>query len=141
MMPRARCVPVAAALAAAVALAGLAGCAAPRGAPVVDRSPQAKAPPTAPSARPVAGYYTVSKGDTLYSIALDHGVDYRELAQWNGITDPTMIRVGQQLRVTAPGSPATASALIVVSSSRFAGKSAGSRKVLMPSSPATGVTS
>jgi lipoprotein NlpD len=110
MMPRACCVPVAAALAAAVALAGLAGCVAPRGAPVVDRSPQAKTPPPTPSTRPVAGYYTVRKGDTLYSIALDHGIDYRELAQWNGITDPAMIRVGQQLRVTAPGSPATASA-------------------------------
>jgi lipoprotein NlpD len=52
----------------------------------------------------------VRKGDTLYSIALDHGVDYRELAQWNGIADPASIRVGQQLRMTAPASSATASA-------------------------------
>ena len=96
----------------------LSGCVAPRGAPVVDRSPQARpAPAPAPAAaatpqstdtRPAL--YTVRKGDTLYSIALDHGVDYRELAQWNGISDPAAIRVGQQLSMTAPASSATASA-------------------------------
>jgi lipoprotein NlpD len=44
----------------------------------------------------------VKKGDTLYSIALDHGLAYRDLAAWNGLTDPNVIRVGQTLRVTAP---------------------------------------
>ena len=32
----------------------------------------------------------------------DHGLDYRELAQWNGITDPGVIGIGQQLRLTSP---------------------------------------
>jgi lipoprotein NlpD len=94
----------------------LAGCVAPRGAPVVDRSPQARpapqpaaaAKPRSPDTRPA--FYTVRKGDTLYSIALDHGVDYRELAQWNGISDVASIRAGQHLRMTAPTSSATASA-------------------------------
>lgn len=44
-------------------------------------------------------YYIVRKGDTLYSIALDFGRDYRELAQWNQLADPGYIRVGQQLRL------------------------------------------
>jgi lipoprotein NlpD len=94
----------------------LAGCVAPRGAPVVDRSPQARpapqpaAAPKPPSTDTRPAFYAVRKGDTLYSIALDHGIDYRELAQWNGITDPAMIRVGQELRMTAPKSSATASA-------------------------------
>ena len=44
----------------------------------------------------------MAKGDTLYSIALDNGLDYRELAQWNGISDPGVIRIGQQLRLRAP---------------------------------------
>ncbi|MEO8809450.1 MAG: LysM peptidoglycan-binding domain-containing protein, partial [Rhodanobacter sp.] len=31
------------------------------------------------------GSYVVVKGDTLYSIAFRKGVDFRDLAQWNGI--------------------------------------------------------
>ena len=46
--------------------------------------------------------YTVRKGDTLYSIALDHGLDYRELASWNELADPNVIRVDQKLRLHAP---------------------------------------
>jgi lipoprotein NlpD len=49
----------------------------------------------------------VRKGDTLFSIALDQGLDYRELAEWNGITDPGVIGVGQELRLRAPKSAAT----------------------------------
>jgi lipoprotein NlpD len=48
------------------------------------------------------GTYVVKKGDTLYSIALEHGVDYREVAAWNRLDDPTKIGVGQVLRVTPP---------------------------------------
>jgi lipoprotein NlpD len=44
----------------------------------------------------------VRKGDTLYSIALDHGLDYRELASWNDLADPNLIRVDQKLRLHAP---------------------------------------
>lgn len=46
--------------------------------------------------------YSVKKGDTLYGIALEYGFDYRELAEWNGITTPDVIRIGQQLRLTPP---------------------------------------
>lgn len=53
-----------------------------------------------------ADLYTVKRGDTLYSIALEQGADYRELAQWNGLDDPTRLRVGQQLRVTPPAAAA-----------------------------------
>jgi lipoprotein NlpD len=100
-----------------VVLALAAGCAAKRGAPVFDRCPEArpgavqprtaaKPAPRAPAAR--AGFYTVRAGDTLYSIALDHGLDYRELASWNGISDPAVIQVGQPLRLTSPGRPVAA---------------------------------
>jgi lipoprotein NlpD len=47
-------------------------------------------------------FYTVRKGDTLYSIALDNGQDYKDVAAWNGLTDANMIRVDQQLRVRPP---------------------------------------
>ena len=87
-----------------------AGCASQHGpAPVVDRT--GAAPRSTPAATPAAatpapeGHYVVKKGDTLYSIALEHGADYRELAQWNGLDDPTKIRVGQLLKVKPPETP------------------------------------
>lgn len=46
--------------------------------------------------------YTVKRGDTLYSIALDHGLDYKELAAWNQLADPNVIKVSQQLKLRAP---------------------------------------
>jgi len=88
-------------------LAALAGCASQHSAaPVVDRTARAvktEAPVamvTAPTPQAVPeGYYLVKARDTLYSIALEHGVDYRDLAQWNALDDPTRIRAGQMLRV------------------------------------------
>jgi len=44
-------------------------------------------------------YHIVKKGDTLYSIALDYGQDYRELAAWNNLEDPGLIRIDQRLRL------------------------------------------
>jgi lipoprotein NlpD len=96
----------------------LAGCAAPRrtAPPVVERSPTAPPAPrpaTAPLAPPsvapqataaAPGTYVVKRGDTLYSIALDSGLDYRDLAGWNGIADPNVIREGQVLSLKAPPS-------------------------------------
>lgn len=43
-------------------------------------------------------FYVVQRGDTLYAIALDFGFDYRELAAWNDLQDPSRILVGQRLR-------------------------------------------
>lgn len=98
----------------------VAGCSVRTGAPVVergaDRGPAPAKPAVAakPAPRPAdtrPEFHVVSKGDTLYSIALDNGLDYRELAQWNGITDPGVIGIGQQLRLSPPGSVAAATAL------------------------------
>jgi len=102
----------AATLVALAAVALIAGCATTRPAPVVDRMPQAtpkppaKPAPAATRATPAADQprpesYTVKAGDTLYMIALEFGLDYRELAGWNNI-DPSRIRVGQQLRLSPP---------------------------------------
>lgn len=46
-------------------------------------------------------FYIVQKGDTLYSIALNHGVDFKKLAEWNNIADPKAIRPGQKLSLSA----------------------------------------
>ena len=91
---------------AAVLLVFLVGCSTTqRPAPVVDRKQPARA--SAPAAKPAPaaaaeGTYVVKKGDTLYSIALENGADYREVALWNRLDDPTKISVGQVLRVVPP---------------------------------------
>lgn len=41
-------------------------------------------------------------GDTLYSVAFDAGIDFRQLAQWNRIGEPYLISVGQKIRLTKP---------------------------------------
>lgn len=71
-----------------------------RQAPVTDRTHGKKS--AGPDWRPQT--HNVQKGDTLYGIALEYGFDYKELAEWNGIGAPYVIRLGQQLRLT-PGQP------------------------------------
>jgi lipoprotein NlpD len=78
-------------------------------APAAPASPAA--PGTAPAAAPTEaadgtprpGFYAVRPGDTLGRIALDHGQSWRDLARWNGLDNPNLIEVGQQLRVVPPG--------------------------------------
>jgi LysM repeat protein len=79
---------------------------APQAEPSPAVPPQTSAAPATPSpkkAAPAGGkVIIVAKGDTLYNIAKKHGVNYRDLAKWNKIKDPRRLRVGQQLRLTAP---------------------------------------
>ncbi len=105
------------AVALALAVLVAAGCANPRPAPVEDRiagrpegAGQGSARGSTAEAGPAASY-TVKRGDTLYQIALDNGLDYRELAAWNHIDNVNRIYVGQVLRVTAPGQPPSAARL------------------------------
>jgi lipoprotein NlpD len=92
----------------------LAACASDEPAPVEDRSIRSEfaaseaARPPVTHAAPASGTYRVQPGDTLYAIAFNHGVDYRDLAQWNRIPAPYRIYVGQELQLEA--SPAVASA-------------------------------
>ena len=51
---------------------------------------------------PEAGYREVQAGDTLYSIAWESGRDYRDLARWNRIAPPYVIKPGQKLRLLPP---------------------------------------
>jgi lipoprotein NlpD len=51
--------------------------------------------------------YTVKRGDTLYSIAFRHGLDYRDVARWNRIGRDFLIHPGQVLvLVPRAGQPA-----------------------------------
>lgn len=93
-------------LAAVIAVLLVAACASrPTSAPVVDRGgATATKPSTVPGV--ARGTHVVKRGETLYSIALEHGVEYRQLARWNGLGDAARIRVGQTLRLSAPSTGA-----------------------------------
>ncbi|HEY5568863.1 MAG TPA: peptidoglycan DD-metalloendopeptidase family protein [Gammaproteobacteria bacterium] len=47
-----------------------------------------------------ARVHVVQPGDTLYTIAWRHGVDHRQLATWNNLSNPDLIFVGQRIRLT-----------------------------------------
>ena len=49
-----------------------------------------------------AGYYRVKRGDTLARIALDNGQSPRDLAQWNNLSNPNLIEVGDLILVKPP---------------------------------------
>ena len=73
---------------------------------VVDRDHKVQRTVAAPDKTKRSGdwrpkVYVVQKGDTLYGIAFNHGMDYRELAEMNGIDNPSVIRVGQELKIAS----------------------------------------
>lgn len=53
--------------------------------------------------------HTVRRGETLSDIALRHGVSVASLVEVNGLADPSRIIAGEQLAISAPGSPGGAS--------------------------------
>lgn len=108
----------------------LAACESSPPAPVIERVPQPSKPSSSnkPSSSSKAGSpaksadsktaagkdwrpdsYTVKKGDTLYSIGLEYGYDYKEIAAANNITVPYTIKIGQILSFgSLNGKPAPA---------------------------------
>jgi len=86
---------------------------------LADQKPDPPEPPAAyragSAAQPAPGgilvaaleseYYQVRPDDTLSSIALQYGQDFRQIATTNGIGPPYTIRVGQRLRVEPAAIP------------------------------------
>ena len=77
-------------------------------APIEQRNAEARQTSNVPSKKSSLGdqdahstIYVVEKGDTLYSIAFDHGLDYREVAEQNNIENPSAIQIGQQIKLLA----------------------------------------
>lgn len=54
-----------------------------------------------------SNYYTVQRGDTLYSIAWQYGLSYQQLAAMNAVHSPYTIYTGQKLRVRPSATPVT----------------------------------
>ncbi len=105
---------------AALAAVALAGCASGGSRAPVTEHGAAEKPPAVPiseavttvthvkkSVQPEKDWrpqtYVVQKGDTLYGIAFNHGLDYHEIAQINNIQNPDVIQVGQELRLFSAG--------------------------------------
>lgn len=92
-------------------------------APVIDRTPQSK--PTPPVAKPPGkgtevdkdwrpDNHIVKKGETLFGIGLQYGIDYKEIAAANNITPPYPVQIGQRLDLSsfkAKIAPATESSV------------------------------
>ena len=85
----------------------LSGCSSldPGPVPIVDRSDYSEASGRT-SARITTGTirdsgrtHVVAPGDTLYNISVRYGLEARELAQLNAVTDPTQLRLGQVLHL------------------------------------------
>lgn len=81
----------------------LAACGVAPRAVVIDRGPQDRSPSRQTPAAESGRTHVVQRGDTLYSIAFRHGLEYRQVAAWNAISAPYTIYPGQRLRLSAPG--------------------------------------
>ena len=94
----------------------VAACVSQRPAPVVDRSGRGSSIATAPSVAAPAiartakdGIYVAQRGDTLSNVALAFGINAKDLARWNGVSESDVLIPGQTLQVTPPPSVATVS--------------------------------
>jgi lipoprotein NlpD len=74
----------------------------------------------------------------MYSIALDHGLDYKELAAWNNVGEQYRIRPGQQLRIKPPagGQDALVTVSPVTTSGRVETRPLGAGAAPAPASDA-----
>jgi lipoprotein NlpD len=74
-----------------------------------------------------AGYYTVKPGDTMIRIGMEAGQGWRDIARWNGLTNPNLIEVGQVLRVVPPVAGSVPPATVIA-----APKPAGGAMIVAP---------
>jgi len=66
-------------------------------------TPEGEAPtPTATATLTAEGVYIVQEGDYPSSIAEQFGISTEDLMEANDITDPTSLRVGQELIIPTP---------------------------------------
>ncbi len=81
--------------------------------PVVHRAGSEARPAVSPkpaAALPAGTIHVVKRGETLYSIAAERGLDVRDVARWNKLDDPAKISVGQTLRLSPYDEPRVAGA-------------------------------
>lgn len=121
-----------------------------REAPIVEKSDRSgarseaaralEAAPVAPLQREAKdGTYIVQRGDTLYSIALAFGQDFRDIARWNALDDPSKLAVGKALRVMPPegdaAAPAVAAAVPVAPTAAVEARPLGAAPAVVAPTP------
>ena len=82
------------------------------GGAVSPTAPPTSAPTAAPPPATGSGseiVHIVQPGENLFRIGLHYGVDAATLAAYNGISDPTLIYVGQKIRIPVSGGGYTGS--------------------------------
>ena len=93
-----------------VTLLLLAACESNPPAPVIERTPQSSKPkPPAPKPTPAnvtskdwrPDSHVVAKGETLFGIGLQYGVDYKDIAAANNIAPPYPIKIGQNIDLSS----------------------------------------
>lgn len=96
-----------------ILIALLASCTSNPPAPVIDRLPTSKPDASTAAKKPNSNRptykpgdwrpdsYIVKKGDTLFSIGLEYGYYYKDIAQANSIAAPYNINVGQTLKFSS----------------------------------------
>ena len=82
-----------------IVVMGISACSAPKRAPVSSRELSSN---KTTSIKSTATSYRIKKGDTLFAIAWEHGVEMEDLARWNNLSPPYLIYPGQKIRLTAP---------------------------------------
>ena len=82
----------------------------PKPEPEPQPAPEPKRRP-APVVEARPEFYDVKSGDTLAAIALNFGLSHRDIALWNGMTNPDILRVGERLRLTPPENQPVATAV------------------------------
>jgi lipoprotein NlpD len=85
-----------------VILSFLSACSTTQQAPVIDRKPtqpQIETKQTTNQEKLGKNTHIVKPDDTLYSIGLEYGIDYKEIAIINGIPAPYQISIGQILNI------------------------------------------
>ena len=80
--------------------------------------------------------HTVQQGETLYSISRQYGLTVNELRQLNGLSDTSVLKVGQVLKVSAPETT-TASSAATSASASGASSSAGNSASASSTAPAS----
>ena len=100
-------------------------------------TPVSYTPPAArePAAAAVAGTHTVVAGDTLYSIARQHGTTVSQLVALNNLPSAESIRIGQTLKVHGDAGHATVAAAKPVPGSQPTRVASLDPKVKIPAVP------
>ncbi len=87
---------------------------------VTPANQDSRPPASRPQSKSSAPTYVVQPGDTLYKISMQYGVDYRELASWNGIAAPYTIYPRQTLQVGPEATAAAPAAVAATSTTKVA---------------------